>query len=227
MCGRFTFTHPQPSIVPVDYGLDLPVDFAGSYNFAPGQMIPALRFSLKQDLVFVNPRWGLIPSWAQGNTSGTPLINVRLESAARKPSFRESWNRRRCLILADGYFEWPKGVEGYSAKSREPYFISLAENRVFAMAGLWNPIPTSIVEHVQDVQVSSCAILTTTARQDMQWLHHRMPVLMDPSAGLAWLHGENPVGFLGRLETSLVSSYVNNVAHNGPRCIEPSPSLFD
>ena len=210
-----------------DYGVGLPVDFAGSYNFAPSQNIPVLYLSQEQKLVFASPWWGLVPAWLKGRAVGSPLSQARAESAAVLPSFRESWRKSRCLILAEGYFEWPKRLEGGRCPPREPYLLTLEGGRPFVIAGLLNTVPNASLAQGRVSQELNCALLTTPATKDIEWLHQRMPLLMEPAAAHRWLHGEDPVGWTGRMETRLVSQYVNNVAHHGPRCLEARPGLFD
>jgi putative SOS response-associated peptidase YedK len=246
MCGRFTFTKRQPAIVAEAGGLEIGQGYAASFNIAPGQRIPCLRRDHNSSLKEVNPQWGLVPAWAL-NASGAvhnhkdglpvgvarqikPQINARVETAEIKPTFRGAWREGRCLILADGYFEWPAAKGGQQLSGREPFYVSMPDHRPFLIAGLWTPSSGSYAQRQSSASSkdgSSCAILTTVAKADIAWLHGRMPLIVDEPQALAWLDGHAPVLTKNVLLTTQVSNYVNNVAHQGPRCIEKFSGLFD
>lgn len=228
MCGRFTFTKLQPAIVSEADGIEVGQDFAASYNLAPGQRIPVLRKSQDGGLRAVNPHWGLVPTWVKDGVGLKPQINARVETAAVKPSFRDAWKNRRCLVLADGYFEWPVTSGGQSVVGREPFYVSLPDRRPFLMAGLWS-LPRALDGEsiVRVEERASCAILTTRAKEEICWLHERMPFILDTGQAIAWLDGGDPSLVTVPLTTTQVSPYVNNVAHQGPRCIEKVSGLFD
>lgn len=208
----------QPVIVQEDYGVDIGDAFASKYNLAPGQELPALSLQDEGSLAFVKPEWGLVPIWAAKKEQSSAHINARVETAASKPSFREAWKHRRCLVLAEAYYEWPARATAGRPQGREPYLLSLPKGNPFVMAG--------ILEQSKSSSKDGCAILTTSATKDIAWLHPRMPIIMDPSAARSWLQGQDPVAMQVELSTTQVSSYVNNVAHEGPRCIEGMPGLF-
>lgn len=178
-------------------------------------------------LFFVNPLWGLVPSWHTGQGRSKPQINVRVETAAEKPIFRDLWRNGRCLILADGSFEWPAAQGGKAASGREPFYVSLPDHRPFLIAGLWRSPLLDKTGHGADFDnQSTAAILTTAANSDINWLHGRMPLILEEGQAKAWLEGFEPSLRTGPLVTRQMSHYVNNVAHYGPRCIETSLGLF-
>jgi putative SOS response-associated peptidase YedK len=166
-------------------------------------------------------RWGLIPSWAKDPAIGMKLINARAETVAEKPSFRKSFKQRRCLVLADGFYEWQK--EG---RVKQPYYIRLKSERPFAFAGLW--------DHWADADektIESCALLTTEPNELMAPIHHRMPVILNPDAYDDWLDPDQQdvarlVTLLGpypagEMVANPVSRLVNNARFDDPRCVEP------
>jgi putative SOS response-associated peptidase YedK len=168
-------------------------------------------------------RWGLVPSWASDLSIGYKLINARSETAPSKPSFRSAFRQRRCLIPADGFYEWKKT----GAKHKQPYHIHLKDGSVFGCAGLW--------EHWQSAEgevVESCTILTTEANALMKQLHDRMPVILPPADHDRWLDPLAkdmaalqallvPYPDEGMIATA-VSSYVSNARNEGPKCMEPA-----
>jgi putative SOS response-associated peptidase YedK len=218
MCGRFVFAMRQPVIVQDDYGVDIGDAFEPRFNLAPGQELPALKLSEQGGLAFVRPEWGLVPAWAAKKESPSAHINARVETAANKPSFRQAWQQGRCLILAEGYYEWPARSTAWRPQGREPYLLTLPEARPFVMA--------AILDGSKSRSKPGCAILTTTAAPDIAWLHPRMPIILGPTSALDWLNGADPIALSMSLDTTQVGSYVNNVAHEGPRCIEGMPGLF-
>ncbi|MBU9711408.1 SOS response-associated peptidase [Evansella tamaricis] len=177
MCGRFTL-YADPDFLEEYFDLENGEDLIWEprYNIAPGQDILALvqgRTGLRAGRM----RWGLIPSWAKDEKIGYKMINARSETIHEKPSFRSIVNRRHCLIVANGFYEWKK--EG---GKKQPYFIHLSSGEPIVMAGLWDRWISST-----GTEVVSCTILTTEANDFMRKLHHRMPVILDREKGGAWL----------------------------------------
>ena len=176
MCGRFTRSTPIGALAElfdVPAGFDLPP----SYNVAPTQLVAAVRAipeSPQRELTLL--KWGLVPSWADDPKIGYKLINARSETAATKPSFRNALRHRRCLIPADGFYEWQK-VE----TKKQPYLTGVGQGEVFALAGLWEDW-----ERNGEV-IQSCTILTTEANELMRPLHDRMPVILPPETYDRWL----------------------------------------
>jgi putative SOS response-associated peptidase YedK len=181
MCGRFAFYSPSEATAAL-FGVAGSLDIEPRYNVAPTQDIAAIRVNEDQQRELVTFRWGLVPSWAKDPSIGNRMINARAETVAEKPSFRAAYKRRRCLVLADGFYEWVREAGG-----KTPYFITRADEQPLAFAGLW--------EHWRDkesdVSLETATLITTTANEFMQQLHHRMPVVLDPATADSWLAGDN------------------------------------
>jgi putative SOS response-associated peptidase YedK len=224
MCGRFTLTTPEELLAEV-FGLEERPHLSARYNIAPTQDVAAVvsRSGRRQLEMF---RWGMLAP-GDAEREDALLINARAETAASKPLFREAFRSRRCLVPADGFYEWKK-----AGKRREPFHIRLRDRRPFAFAGLWNE------ERDATGAKKACAILTTEPNAVMDGIHDRMPVILEPGAYAAWLDGQSPPAAAQELlrpypaegmEAVRVSSYVNGAAAEGPRCLEPErqASLFD
>lgn len=152
------------------------------YNFAPTQFVPVIRQLPEQSSSVSFLRWGLIPSWAKDKSIGNKLINARGETVHSKPSFRAAFKQRRCLILADGFYEW-RAEDG----AKQPYFISLKSAEPFALAGLWEQWN----DGVSDVPLQTCTIITTEPNEMMSTLHSRMPVILPAERYGDWLSPAN------------------------------------
>lgn len=174
MCGRFALKAP-PSELIARFGLDECADLIPRYNIPPGTDIAVIRQSPEGKRVLHKLRWGLVPHWAKDPSIGNKLNNARGETVAEKPSFRDAFKRRRCLIPANGFYEWK--AEG---KVKQPYYISLPEP--FAMAGLWE----SWKSPDGDV-LRSCCVITTGPNALMAPIHDRMPVIISPEDWQRWL----------------------------------------
>ena len=227
MCGRFTLTDPDQDLT-VQFNLPEIPDLKPRYNIAPTQPVAAVRVA--EDAVsadggvareLVQLRWGLIPFWAKDPAIGARMINARSETAAEKPAFRAAFKRRRCLVIADGFYEWQKQNGG-----KQPFFIHLEDGRPFAFAGLW--------EHWEGADgsvVESCTLLTTAPNDLLRPLHNRMPVILLPGDYELWLDPEVQQPDLlkpllgpyppGEMEAYPVSKWVNKPQNDDPRCIEP------
>lgn len=222
MCGRFTLRTP-PAELAEFFGLFREPDVRPRFNISPTQSVGAIRFDQdKTPREWVTLRWGLIPSWAKDAKIGNRLINARSESVAEKPAFRAAFKRRRCLIPADGFYEWKK----LDAKTKQPYHITLPDGGPFAFAGLW--------EHwtaPDGGEVESCTIVTTEANEQMEELHDRMPVILSRENYDQWL---NP-GIQDRealepllrscgdeLRFTAVSTVVNSPRNESAECIAPA-----
>lgn len=223
MCGRFSLGTPATTLAAQFELFEVPA-WAPRYNIAPTQQAPTvLRAPSHPDRQFRPYRWGLIPSWAKDPGIGSQMINARAETVATKPAFRRAFRERRCLILADGFYEWQA-----RGRHKQPLFVRLANGRPFAFAGLWErwggPDGTAL---------DSCAIVTTTANDLLRPLHDRMPVILAPKDYDLWLDPS-----LQDVECLLpllrpypaeemtaypVSTRVNNPAHDAPDCIDPLP----
>lgn len=230
MCGRFTLRAPA-SLIAEQFALfELPL-LLPRFNIAPSQPVPAIRLRPGAPAPmreFVALRWGLIPSWARDASIGNRLVNARSETAAEKPAFRAALARRRCLVAADGFYEWQK-----LGRRTQPYFIHFVDDRVFAFAGLWEAW-----EGADRSAIETCTLLTTAPNELLQPIHERMPAILPPSDYAQWL---NPAldaagaALLLRphpprdLRAEPVGAYVNSPAHEGLGCLAPvadGPPLF-
>lgn len=180
MCGRFLFTSP-PEAARQLFDVEITSNFPARYNIAPTQPIAVVRLNEKGAREFALARWGFIPSWAKKDylerTGNKPLINARGETVAEKPTFRSAFRRRRCLVPADGFYEWrtEKGV-------RQPYLISPAAGGLFACAGLWETVIDP-----DGGEIDTAAIITTEAGADIAELHNREPVVIARTHFARWL----------------------------------------
>lgn len=183
MCGRFAFYSPAEATAALFGVSDVPA-IKPRFNIAPTQDIAAVRVGGDESREVALLRWGLIPFWAKDPSIGNRMINARAETVAEKPSFRAAYRKRRCLILADGFYEWRRIADG-----KAPYFISLASGKPFAFAGLWEGW------HAKDSDdsVQSTTIITTSANDFMSQLHDRMPVVLSQETVDRWLDGDDKV----------------------------------
>ena len=222
MCGRFALT-VSARVLGELFDVPEPAGLAPRYNIAPTQPVLVAR-SGEEGRELVSVRWGLIPHWADDPSIGNRMINARGETVASKPAFRSAVKHRRCLIPADGFFEWKKVGAG-----KQPHLIRFADRRAFAFAGLWErwrPRDGS-------APVDSCTIITTTPNALVGKLHDRMPVILPTDAFEEWLRPEPlPSSRLeeilipypdAEMEAFAVSRYVNSPANDGPECIAPLP----
>lgn len=181
MCGRFAFYSPSEATAAL-FGVDGALAVEPRYNIAPTQFVAAIRDNEQHQRELVMLRWGLVPFWAKDPSIGNRMINARAETVAEKPSFRAAFKHRRCVVLADGFYEWHR--EG---DVKTPYFISLVNGEPFALAGLWEEWKDR--ESGESLQTTT--LITTTANDFMQPLHHRMPVILQPDTADEWLAGPN------------------------------------
>jgi len=229
MCGRFTLTADTFAILDM-FGLSSIFELKASYNIAPTQAIASVRVSAEGEREAVPMRWGLIPFWAKDKKIGARMINARGESLADKPSFRTAYKRRRCLIPADGWYEWQKPAEGSSKKTpKQPYHIRRPQSEVVAFAGLWE----QWTDKDNGELVESCTIITTEACEALAHIHHRMPVVLEPEFWPPWL--DPSLRDTSSLQPLLrptdddyfvavpVSTHVNSVRNNDPTCVERVP----
>lgn len=216
MCGRFAFYSPSEATAAL-FGVQSSLTVEPRYNVAPTQFIAAIREDDEKERELVMLRWGLVPSWAKDPAIGNRMINARAETVAEKPSFRTAFRKRRCLVLADGFYEWRKEGE-----QKTPYFISLADGSPFAFAGLWERWQS----RESDESIQSTAIITTSANEFLAQIHHRMPVVLQAENANRWLQGdmalleevtEAPPDF----RAWPVSRTVNNARNEGAELLEP------
>lgn len=220
MCGRFTRKESMQHLAEL-LGLPIPPPLASRYNIAPSQLVACVRTNLETKAYeFVELKWGLVPSWAKDSSMGNKLINARGETVAEKPSFRHAFKQQRCLVLADGFYEWKR--EG---KTKQPYYIRMKDHRLFAFAGLW--------EHweKEEPAIESCSLITIHANPLMEPIHNRMPVILEERTYSSWLSPglQNTVYLSGLLdpyeaddlEAFPVSTMVNNPRNDQPQCVIP------
>jgi putative SOS response-associated peptidase YedK len=227
MCGRFVL-YSGPGILQSSFPIDASTvdEIAPDYNIAPSREVLVIVRRAGRNVLEAHV-WGLVPFWARDKTIGGRMINARAETAAVKPAFRNAFKHRRCLIPADGFYEW-QGEKG----RKQPMFLALPDRRPFAFAGLWD---TWDDRGREPLPYRSCAILTTEASESVRPIHHRMPVILQPEAYEAWLDPENRnvdrlqellhASAVGELEAVAVSTRVNATRNNDPANIAPlSPS---
>ena len=227
MCGRFTQGFSWDDLIELFGPLDgPPVDLRPRYNVAPGQQVAAIRGE-RDERRLAMLRWGLVPPWAADPGIGYRLINARAETVHEKPSFRAAFRARRCIIPADGFFEWKREGE-----RRQPYLFATGNRRPFALAGLWESwtapseaeLPGLFDDQPSNDPLETCTILTTEANGVVRPVHHRMPVILDSGAAGAWLAGGD-VALApfpdGAMTSVRVGTLVNSARHDDSRCIEP------
>lgn len=220
MCGRYALKVSVPEVARI-LGATPTAEFAPSYNVAPSRNVPACRVAEEGGREIVLLRWGLVPHWAKAIDDRYRMINARAETVASKPAFRTPFRKRRCLVPADGYFEW-KAV----GKRKQPYFIRRRDEGPIFFAGLWDRW-----EKGDGEPVDSFAIVTTSASPNVAQVHDRMPVMVDDGDYDTWLDPklEDAARLLPLLKPhpgkdltlTPVSTYVNNPRNDDPRCIEP------
>ena len=220
MCGRFTLTS-TPEELARRFGLDESVEWSPRYNIAPGQSVPAVRLDVGRRQLS-SLRWGLVPAWAADPSVGFRMINARVETLAQRPAFREALQARRCLVAADGFYEWAD-----LGGAKQPYHIGLPEGGPFAFAGLW--------ERWQDPNgeaLESCTLITTEAAPALCEIHARMPLIVSPQRYEDWLDpGRAPaqdllVRLVAEAPTDFalhpVSDRVNHARIDDAACLTPA-----
>ena len=221
MCGRYTLKTPPAELAEL-FGLGDPPALAPRYNIAPTQPVPAVRSSAGDGREWALLRWGLVPGWADDPSVGNRMINARAETVAAKAAFRNALKNRRCLVAADGFYEWKR--EG---RQKQPFHIRLRGGGPFAFAGLWERWTKG------GEPLESCTFLTTGPNELMQPLHDRMPVIIAPEDFDLWLdpavrdaealaHLLRPFP-AERMEAFPVSKHVNSPTRDDPACAAPLP----
>jgi putative SOS response-associated peptidase YedK len=220
VCSRYSLTSP-PEAVRVMFDCAAVDDFPPRYNIAPTEPVMIVRLDPKGARELRLVRWGLIPGWVKDPRTFATLINARAETAAEKPSFRGPMRHRRCLIPATAFYEWT-GARG----SRQPHLIRMKDSEIFAFAGIWE-----VWVGADGSELETMAILTSAANADLQHIHDRMPVILDPRDFGRWLDTSSgrtdQVRDLlkplpeGRITITAVSSKLNNPRAEGPELHEP------
>jgi len=217
MCGRFTMATSGEIIADV-FGLSAVPKLAPRYNIAPTQDVAAIRCDEGSRRALMFLRWGLIPSWASDAAIGNRMINARAETLAEKPAFRAALRSRRCLVIADGFYEWQK-----LGARKQPHLVRFRDGRPFAFAGLWERWQPGTGDTVE-----SCTIVTTAANEVVAPVHDRMPVILDETGIATWLDpgGRDAAALAhlltpfaaGEMEAFPVGLLVNNPANDVSQC---------
>jgi putative SOS response-associated peptidase YedK len=247
MCGRYASSR-DPSDLVVEFEIEAGnvresvQELPDNYNVAPTDQVIAVVERKNREVPdetlrkLTTVKWGLVPSWAKDTSIGSRLINARMETVAEKPAFKKAFATRRCILPADGYYEWYTAEEKVNGKPvKQPYFIRPADGGVLAMAGLYEIWRDKSVEDPDkdEAWLWTCTVLTTTATDDLGRIHDRMPLLVERERYDAWLDplSSDPDELLdllvpaapGRLEAYAVSKAVSSVKNNGPQLIDPLP----
>ena len=221
MCGRFAFYSPSEASAAL-FGVSGSLEVETRYNIAPTQFIAAVRDAEDEGRELVMLRWGLIPFWAKDPSIGNRMINARAETVAEKPAYRAAYKHRRCIVLADGFYEWRKAGD-----NKTPYFISLANDEPFALAGLW--------ENWKDKEtgdsLQTATLITTAANDFMAPLHHRMPVILEPGTAGEWLAGskdllDDVAAITPPLQAWPVDRRVNNARNEGAELVSAAGDIL-
>lgn len=223
MCGRYSLATPNPAEVRAAYPIGDEVEVQRRFNVAPGDPVLAVTTDREGRPRGELLRWGLVPPWAPSPDTGLKMINARVETVAERPAYRGALERFRCLVLADGFYEWRRDPAG---GVKQAFWITRSGGGAFAFAGLWSLWRRSDGADA----LRSCTILTTAANATVAPLHDRMPVILPPGGETAWLDHGAPWASLGELieglsatETAVrpVGPAVNDARYDGPECLAP------
>jgi putative SOS response-associated peptidase YedK len=230
VCGRYTLATPSPGGIRARFPVGESVEIVRRYNIAPGDDVLAVTTDREGAPRGELLRWGLVPAWSESPNTGLKMINARVETVAQRPAFRRAFERYRCLIIADGFYEW----QAVPAGPKQAFHITRGDRTPFAFAGLW-----SLWGPPEGPRIRSCTILTTAANRALAPLHDRMPVILAPEQEQAWLEAATPRAALDELlhglstqQTALapVGPAVNDARYDGPECLAPplseQPALF-
>lgn len=214
MCGRFAFYSPSEAAAAL-FGVSASVEVQPRYNIAPTQFIAAIRDGENRERELVMLRWGLVPFWARDLSIGNKMINARAETVAEKPAYRAAYRHRRCIVLADGFYEWCK-----QGDAKIPHFISLASGEPFALAGLWE----NWTDKESGESLQTTTLITTAANDFMTPLHHRMPVILASNTAGEWLAGstdllDDVAAITPALQAWPVDRRVNNARNEGEELV--------
>jgi putative SOS response-associated peptidase YedK len=220
MCGRYEL-HSHPAAIALAFGLAHPPDVHARYNIAPMTDVPIVRINAEGHRELVRMRWGLVPRWARDPSIGAKMINARGETIAEKPSFRMAYRRHRCLLPADGFYEW-QAIPGGGHARKQPLHIGMKDGALFAMAGLyerWRNDDGDLID--------SCTIVTTAANELLRPVHDRMPMIVAPEHYARWLDPANAdvADLIAPCASDTMTYYpisprVNNVRHDDASLIE-------
>lgn len=222
MCGRYTQTQSAQAIA-ATFDLDEVPPLPPRYNIAPTQLVSTvLQTQHQRDRQLRVLRWGLVPSWAKDPAIGNRMINARAETVAEKPSFRTALRYRRCLVIADGFYEWQR-----QGGQKQPYYFQLHDHQPFGFAGLWEHWESQTTGEM----LETCTILTTEANAVLSPVHDRMPVILPPDAYDRWLDPDCTTATAvlpllrpyaaEAMQSYPVGSLVNRASSDRPECIQP------
>jgi putative SOS response-associated peptidase YedK len=238
VCGRYTLATPDPAAVRARFPIAEEIEIRRRYNIAPGDDVLAVTTDREGRPRGELLRWGLVPSWADSPTTRLKMINARVETVTERPAFRAAFERYRCLIVADGFYEWSTPPDG---GRKQAFHIARRDGELFAFAGLWSIWrPPGAGDEAQKLR--SCTILTTPPNSAVAPLHDRMPAILDRDAERAWLDPDTPRAALLEMLVPLASEQtsvtgvgpaVNDASYDGPECLAPAadpagsrPTLF-
>jgi putative SOS response-associated peptidase YedK len=223
MCGRYTLASTNPAVVRSRFAIGESVPVRQRFNVAPGDDVLAITTDKEGVPRGEELRWGLVPSWSKDASTGLKMINARVETVSERPAYRRAFERYRCLIVADGFYEWQRAPTG----PKQPFHITRADGRPFAFAGLWS------IWHAPDGgKLRTCTIITTAANSAIAALHDRMPVILAEVSEASWLDSATKPDQLREILVGLsppgtslrpVSTAVNDARYDGPECLaEPA-----
>jgi putative SOS response-associated peptidase YedK len=224
MCGRYTLAGPDPAAIRDRFPIGEQVEVRRRFNVAPGDDVLAVTTDREGAPRGELLRWGLVPSWAKSPNTGMKMINARLETVSERPAYRRAFERFRCLIVADGFYEWQPTPGG----PKQPFHITRDDGGLFSFAGLWS------IWHAPDGStLRTCTILTTAANSAIAQLHDRMPVILERDAEQPWLDTSTPADHLTEILAGLPATHtvatpvgpaVNDARYDGPECLAPPPA---
>jgi putative SOS response-associated peptidase YedK len=230
MCGRYTLATPDPAAVRDRFPVGEAIEIRQRFNVAPGDDVLAVTTDREGAPRGEALHWGLVPPWSKTADAGLKTINARLETITERPTFRGAFGRFRCLIPADGFYEWHRA----GSEPKQPFHITRGDRALFAFAGLWS------VWHGPHGSLRSCTIITRAANFAIADLHDRMPIILAPADERDWLDTSTPRERLDQILTGLpaeetaltrVGLAVNDARYDGPECLtppgeDPQPALF-
>ncbi len=225
MCGRFALSAKTDLVEKLLPDFHFEEELEERYNYAPGQQVPVVLD--EEPTLGIKIKWGLVPFWAKDPKIGYRMINARSETVAEKPSFRNSFKKKRCLVIADGYYEWRKEE---NSKVKTPFFIRMKDGKPFTMAGLWEKWKSP-----EGKMLTTTTIITTEPNPMLSEIHDRMPSIILPEDRILWLSPETNTKHLKNMllqypeesmETWEVSNHVNSSKNDDKLCVEPIGGLF-
>jgi putative SOS response-associated peptidase YedK len=228
VCGRYTLATPDPAAIRARFPVGEAVEVRRRFNVAPGDDVLAVTTDREGEPRGELLRWGLVPSWSETPETRLKMINARVETVRARPAYRRAFERWRCLIIADGFYEWQAPIPDTAPAKRHKhaFHVTRTDGEPFAFAGLWS------IWHGEHT-LRSCTIITCEANPAISALHDRMPVILEPDAEAQWLDPATPPHRLTELlaplptaQTALrpVGPAVNDARYDGPKCLAEAPA---